>query len=368
MKILHVYKVYFPDAQSGVAQMIRHLAQGDDQDVDHTVFALTTGAKKHSGAERIANVDVYRPRAQFSLYSTPISFTSLGMFCLAVQQADLIHYHFPWPFADVLHYMARVNKPAVLTYHSDIVKQSRIYPLYRPLMKKFLGQMRAVVATSPNYVSTSAVLNEYAKKTVVIPIGLDQIAAAQPEHIAQWRERLGQGFFLFVGGIRYYKGLSYLLDAAKGAGFRVVIAGDGSHLGELRRQVVQQKLDNVHLLGEVSDEDKCALYELCSAVVFPSHLRSEAFGVTLVEGAMFGKPLISAEIGTGTSYVNIDGVTGLVVPPCDAADLRRAMERLHEDAALAMRLGDAARARYTNNFTAGLMRKRYKKLYQQVLA
>ncbi len=44
-------------------------------------------------------------------------------------------------------------------------------------------------------------------------------------------------------------------------------------------------------------------------------MRTEAFGVTLLEGAMYGKPLISTEVGSGTSHVNIDGQTGIVVPP-----------------------------------------------------
>ncbi|TEA69612.1 glycosyltransferase [Allopusillimonas ginsengisoli] len=368
MKILHVYKVYYPDAQSGVAQMIRHLAQGGDSEVEHAVFALSTVSTAGGTMQKLADVSVYRPHAQISLCSTPISFTSLGMFSRAVKQADLIHYHFPWPFADVLHYMARVHKPAVVTYHSDIVKQSRIYPFYRPLMRKFLGGMRAVIATSPNYARTSEVLGDYAEKTVVIPIGLDPTVAAQPVRVAAWRAKLGDGFFLFVGGIRYYKGLHYLLDAARGARFRVVIAGDGPHLQNIRQQAARHGLDNVHFLGEVSDEDKSALYELCRGVVFPSHLRSEAFGVTLVEGAMFGKPLISAEIGTGTSYVNIHGVTGLVVPASDPHALRTAVSRLHSDPALATRLGHAARERYADNFTASLMRKRYKHLYHSVLA
>ena len=78
-------------------------------------------------------------------------------------------------------------------------------------------------------------------------------------------------------------------------------------------------------LGAIPDEDKVALLTLCYGVVFPSHLRAEAFGVSLLEGAMFGKPMISSEIGTGTSHVNVGGVTGLVVPPGDSAALRAAL-------------------------------------------
>ena len=71
--------------------------------------------------------------------------------------------------------------------------------------------------------------------------------------------------------------------------------------------------------GEIDDRDKVALYTLAYAFVFPSNLRSEAFGMSLAEASLFGKPMITCEIGTGTSFVNQDGVTGWTVPP-DALD------------------------------------------------
>jgi glycosyltransferase involved in cell wall biosynthesis len=84
-------------------------------------------------------------------------------------------------------------------------------------------------------------------------------------------------------------------------------------------------LSTIHFLGFLSNEDKVALLTLCYAVLFPSHLRSAAFGISLLEGAMYGKPLISSEIGTGTSFINIANETGLVVQPSDPLALRQAM-------------------------------------------
>ena len=46
---------------------------------------------------------------------------------------------------------------------------------------------------------------------------------------------------------------------------------------------------------------------------------------------MYGKPLISSEIGTGTSYININNETGIVVPPCDPTGLRQAMDYLWDN-------------------------------------
>ncbi|MFI3197445.1 MAG: glycosyltransferase, partial [Methylococcaceae bacterium] len=115
-----------------------------------------------------------------------------------------------------------------------------------------------------------------------------------------------------------------------------------------------------------SDEDKVALLTLCYGVVFPSHLRSEAFGISLLEGAMYGKPLISSEIGTGTTFINIADKTGLVVPPSDPEALKQAMIYLWEHPEQAAEMGKCAEKRYYQFFTADRMVQSYVDLYRDI--
>ena len=145
----------------------------------------------------------------------------------------------------------------------------------------------------------------YRDKTKVIPIGLDEAdyPHASQELKDRWTARSPKPYFLFVGVLRYYKGLHTLIGAAKNVYADILIAEEGPMEAELKAQAVRARLTNVHFLGAVSDLDKAALLELCAAFVFPAHLRSEAHGLSLVEAAMFGKPMISCEIGTGTSFV-----------------------------------------------------------------
>ena len=86
--------------------------------------------------------------------------------------------------------------------------------------------------------------------------------------------------------------------------------------------------------------------------------------MSLLEGAMMSKPLISCELGTGTTYVNIDGQTGLVVPPSDPLALRDAIQRLWQSDSLARTLGEGARARFESEFSGDIMGKRYAELYE----
>ncbi|MDD5272282.1 MAG: glycosyltransferase [Methylovulum sp.] len=368
MKILHVYRTYFPDTQGGLEEVIRQICRNTlAYGVESRVFTLSSQAG-HSVVVR-EEASVYRYHKTLEMASCGVSFSALAGFRQLVAWADIVHYHFPWPFADVLHLLAAVKKPSVLTYHSDIVRQKSLSALYRPLMRHFLGQVNCIVATSPNYAASSDVLQDFKDKVEIIPIGLDNASypVASKDILDSVQARCGQGFFLFIGVLRYYKGLHILFDAIQQTNLRVVVAGLGPIENELREQARQLGLNNVQFLGYVSDQEKVALIRLAKAIVFPSHLRSEAFGVTLVEGAMLGKPLISTEIGTGTSYVNINNETGVVIPPSNTRQLQQAMKLLDEDNTLAKRLGEGARLRYERLLTGEKMGQSYAQLYRRLL-
>ena len=367
MKVLHVFKTYYPDTVGGIEQVISQLALSLAAR-GHESRVYTLSAKPHPRVLRRPEGEVHRSQLTADVASVTLSARALLEFREQVAWADVVHYQYPWPFADVLHFLWARHKPTVLTYQSDIVRQKWGMKAYEPLMHLFLRSVGAVVATSPAYKDSSDVLSRLPRCIEVIPNGIDPATYPRPEAQAleAWRRRVGDDFFLFVGVLRYYKGLHTLVEAAKGFGGRIVIAGAGPETERVQRQVAEAGLDNVVLLGQVSDEDKMSLLQLCRAFVFPSHLRSEAFGISMVEAAMSGKPMICCDIGTGTSYVNAHGETGWVVPPDDSETLRRTMETLLHDPAQARLMGAAARARFERLFTASGMAARYESLYAQV--
>lgn len=368
MRVLQFYRTSYPDTMGGIEQVIHQIARGASKlGVKTDVLSLT--AARHTAVTELEGYRVQRARLDLQIASTGLSVAAFRRFAQLAKQVDLIHYHFPWPFMDVVHFVTRIDKPTLVTYHSDIVRQKQLLKLYRPLKTRFLASMDRIVATSPNYFATSDVLRNYAGKVSVIPIGLDKSSYPLPDLELQqaWRARFGVKFFLFVGVIRYYKGLHILIEAARASDYPIVIVGAGPVEKELKEQARQLGLRNVHFLGQMSDEDKVALLSLCTAVVFPSHLRSEAFGISLLEGAMFGKPMISSEIGTGTSYINIAGETGLVIPPNDPRALHEAMRHLWEHPEQAAQMGARAEERYWKYFTAAIMARSYVDLYSELV-
>ena len=369
MRVLHFYKTYYPDSVGGIEQVIRQLCVGTSRiGVTNTVLSLSR--QKGLAPFSFDGHTVHRVPLNFEIASNACSLQAIGALSRLAREADVVHYHFPWPFMDLAHFIARVDKPTVVSYHSDIVRQKRWLRLYQPLKYRFLDSVDAIVAASPNYLASSSVLQRYRDKTRVITYGLDKSTYpnVEPCRLAHWRAKLGPKFFLFVGVLRYYKGLHILLEAARGLEYPIVIVGTGPEEAALKEQAARLGLKRLVFAGALEEADKAALLNLCYGLVFPSHLRSEAFGISLLEGAMYGKPMISCEIGTGTTYINRDGETGLAVPPSDPAALRGALQTLWNDPERARRMGVRAEQRYHELFTSEQMAASYTDLYKELVA
>jgi len=368
LNVLQFYRTYLPESHGGVEEAIRQICIATGQHgVRHRVLTLARVSSKEV-IER-PEATVIRAPLQWEPASCSMGSSLFRLYREHAEWADVIQIHYPWPFADLVHLLSGVRKPVVVTYHSDIVRQGWLEKLYQPLRKRFFRRVSAVVATSPNYLDSSTFLQRVRDKCTTIPLGLCPESYPGPSAAAQRsiKERFGSGYFLFVGVLRYYKGLDVLVDAAARNGLQVVIAGKGPEEANLRARVKQRGVGNVHFAGFVSDDEKAALFQSCRAVVFPSFLRSEAFGVTLLEGLLYGKPLISCDIGTGTTFVNIDQQTGLVVPPRDSMAMAMAMRLLHEDHQLAVEMGQRGRERFDAVFSGDKVGSAYADLYSTIV-
>lgn len=362
LKILHIYKHAAPDVYGGIETVVDTLAS--EQSMLNTQTNVLAFAKNKPPTRKVYNgYTLTTVKPLFSLGSTPFSFGFLKAIFTLSKNTDIIHLHFPFPFADLCLLLVRPKCPIIVTYHSDIIRQRFLLKIYVPLMSWLFKKAKIIVATSPNYIATSKMLAGYRNKIAVVPIGLPDKSSSDFDTVD-----LPNGpFFLFIGEFRYYKGLSILIDAASKVDANVLIIGSGKLEPRLRRRAKNLGLDNVYFIGRLNHKEKYFCLHKALAVVFPSHLRSEAFGLTLLEGAMFSKPLISCEIGTGTTYTNLHEKTGLVCEPGNAEALANAMNKLLSNKKLALQYGSAARSRYKTHFTAKKMLERYQKLYLKFL-
>jgi len=159
-----------------------------------------------------------------------------------------------------------------------------------------------------------------------------------------------------------------LLDAMPRVPARLVIVGEGPKGAELRAQARRLEVaDRVHFAGSVDDATLLDHLAAAGIGLLPSSTPTEAFGLAMIEAMASGLPVISTELGTGTSYVNDDGVTGLIVPANDPDALASGIGRLLADPGLRGRMGAAGRIRVRENFTTEAMMRGMDRLYAEAL-
>ncbi len=165
------------------------------------------------------------------------------------------------------------------------------------------------------------------------------------------------------------KGHEVLLEAARllqprVPGLRILCAGEGSLLGRLRWQLEPLKLaQTVRFLGRVPDA--WAFAAGCRVGVAPS-LGSEAVSRAVLEWMAAGRAVVASRVGGIPDLVE-DGVTGLLVPPGDAAALAAALESVLKDPGRAEAMGAAGRARWEERFSPAPFLRETRAVYDEAI-
>lgn len=369
MKVLFLTK-YYPPSEGGIERYSHLLCTGlAERGVEIEVIAAAE-KDRASRTEVVDGIKVHRMGSLAEVRGVAVSPGLTGLVRRLAPGFDLIHLNFPNPWVELNYLAFCQQRKAILTYHSDIFRQKVFLKIYSPLIHRLLRQMSAIIATSPNYVDSSPFLPQYGGKCRIIPLPIDtsffrQVNTTEVDAI---RKQYGK-FVLFVGRLVYYKGLEYLIEAvSKLEKIQLVVVGRGRLEGPYRAQTERLGLNGrVFFLGKVPDERLKAFYYACQCFVLPSVARSEAFGIVLAEAMACERPVISTELATGTSFVNLDGVTGFVVPPRDVDALVKKIDLLVRDEELQKRLGYRARLRVEQEFRKEIAIEKTLELYEEIL-
>jgi glycosyltransferase involved in cell wall biosynthesis len=203
----------------------------------------------------------------------------------------------------------------------------------------------------------------------VVPEGVDPAFRPQPVEVVR-AALSGIGLapdaapFVFAAGISPHKGVDDLVEAYAAASReaalpQLVIAGSPSGpyvsaAGEVERRTQDLGLGNrVVFPGFISDETLACLFSAATAAIVPSH--SEGFGLSALEAAACGAPVVLSDIGAHRETL---GGAGLFFDPGDRDALAGRMRSLASDPELAGDLrkrGRRAAARYSWDETARVL-------------
>jgi glycosyltransferase involved in cell wall biosynthesis len=212
----------------------------------------------------------------------------------------------------------------------------------------------------------------------LIPHGVDlgRFRPADSDERGALRARLGlpaaARIVVYTGRLLRGKGLDTLVEAfhriavrADGVHLLIVGSGAGQSLSveeDLRTRAREPGLDGrVTFAGRVDAVEDW----LRAADVFAFPSVFEALGISLVEAAGCGLAAVGSRTG-GIVDVIEDGVTGVLVPPGEAAPLEDALTRLLSDPARTAEMGRRARERAERLFDAEGSVERYRTLFHEV--
>jgi len=195
----------------------------------------------------------------------------------------------------------------------------------------------------------------------------------QPPHLDERRDDLIVG----VGRLVEKKGFTYLIEACRllahqGRNFECQIVGKGPQEAALLAQIQSAGLqDKVHLVGAQPQEAVVELYKQATLGVFPCIVAEDGnrdgLPTVLLEALACELPVVSTPI-TGIPEIVIDGVTGMLRPPGDAAALAEAIGQLFDDPALRARLGRQGRVHCKREFDIQMNGARLGSWFQETLA
>ncbi|HWS15089.1 MAG TPA: glycosyltransferase, partial [Candidatus Methylomirabilis sp.] len=367
MEILHLGK-YYPPEPGGMEVVVKSFAEATAGMLDN--YCLVASKAGPTRVERSGGTTVHYLKERGTFLLTPV-LPSLPRVLHRLRgerkfAAILLHYPNPMAVAalalSIL--LRRGREKIVIWHHADVLLEERwkrgLYALFRPVEEFLFRRTDAFVTATPHHVSCSGTFRRFADRTAVIPYAIPdawfEVSEGEREAAARLRERLGGRFLLFVGRLVPYKGLETLVRAADRIPCAIAVIGTGPLDAALRKEIAARGLeDKVRLLGRV--DDLRPYYLGCDFFVLPSINTLEGFGIVQIEAMALGKPMVSSDLPSGVTYVNVHGETGLQFHVGDDAGLAEACNRLLSDAALRERLGADARKRTFGKFSYTAMRE-----------
>jgi rhamnosyl/mannosyltransferase len=365
LSVLHVGKFY-PPHMGGIETHLQALCGALRNHAD--VRVIVSSEDRNTVEEMVDSVPVARLSTLITAFSTSISPGMVSR--IRNSGASLVHIHLPNPAA-ILAYLASGHRgPLVVTYHSDTVKQKVLGRMFEPFLNAALRKSAAIIATSPNYLATSPVLQAFRDRCHVIPYGIDtaQFEQCSPDAVRSVRERLGDRLVISVGRLVYYKGFDVLIRAMADVRGKLVIVGEGPLRSELQSLAARLGVtDKVVFAGEVNNAGVMPYYHAADLFALASVARSEAFGIVQIEAMAAGLPVVNTSLDSGVPFVSLAGESGLTVPPGDAPALAAAINRLLDDQSLRQSLGQAGVRRARREFSLDTMLRRTLSLYEGVI-
>jgi glycosyltransferase involved in cell wall biosynthesis len=175
----------------------------------------------------------------------------------------------------------------------------------------------------------------------------------------------GKPVILFAGKITKYKGVDYLIGAARKIHGEIIILGDGPEKKRLMEKAKQLNLSNIHWVGhQGAGVQKLAPYYSRADVFVAPSVWDEPLGLVILESMACNTPVVVTRKG-GIPLAVKDGYNGFFVRPRNCKEIVEKVNILLDDEPLRLKMGENARKSVEKRFSWKNIARKFELMYQR---
>lgn len=282
---------------------------------------------------------------------------------------DIIHVHHSFPLSWAARFIKSTYQiPYVITVHGSELPTAQKDKRYIALTTDALRKAKKIIPNSA-YTKDWAIDvfgDEFRKNMRVIPGGVDikQFHRVSTETIRKELNLSGKKVVLFAGKLTKYKGVEYLIKAAKKIHGEVVISGDGPEKKNLLKIISDDNIKNVHFVGHVDTTERLVkLYSMADVFVAPS-VWDEPLGLVVLEAMATETPVVVTRKG-GIPLAVKDGKNGFFIRSRNSTDIAEKVNKLLDNDSLRMKMGQTAKKIAVEKFAWPLIAAKFNHIYEK---
>jgi rhamnosyl/mannosyltransferase len=319
MKILQLGKFY-PPVFGGIQNVMYEFTTGLNEENIHCDVLCSNNQNIYQITDE-DGYKIFRTKSYGIYFSTSITPQMIFKLKEIQNEYDIISIHAPDPMAALALFMIKPQGRVVLHWHSDVIKQKFLLKLFDPLQNWLINRADVIIGATKIHIEDSNQAHLMKDKNVILPYPFNSNTLKSCVDInlfSELKENYKNKKIIFsMGRLIYYKGFSYLIEAAKylNDDYVILIGGEGELEASLKKIIDDNNLTSkVKLIGFIPHKELGTYYKLCDIFCLSSVFRSEMFGIVQLEAMSFGKPIITSKLEkSGVCSVNIHGVTGQCV-------------------------------------------------------
>lgn len=283
---------------------------------------------------------------------------------------NIIHVHHAFPFSWAARFIKNTYLiPYIITIHGSELPTAQKDKRYIALTMDALSRARRIIPNS--YYTRDWMLqvfgDEYRDQIRMIPGGVDvnKFKKVNTDSIDLEFGIKGEKIVVFAGKLTVYKGVKYLIRAAKKIKGKVLILGDGPERRNLEKIVRDEKITNVKFIGHLGADTDFLIkfYSRAQVFVAPS-VWDEPLGLVILESMACETPVVVTRKG-GIPLAVKDGQNGFFIRPRNSVDIAEKVNRLLENEPMRLKMAKKAREIAVAKFSWEIIGKRFENIYEK---